>query len=91
MEDELGALKLKWKLKKYDFTAEQLLDMLNPIAEVDSLALSEKKKGSAVVVFKTVVGAVSARLVVKFFKLTLLFVIVCCYFKKRFRSGIIKI
>lgn len=58
-QDELGALKLKWKRKKYDFTEQELLDILNPIAEVDSLALSEKKKGTAVVIFKTVVDAVS--------------------------------
>jgi hypothetical protein len=33
--------------------------MLNSIAEVDSLALSGKKKGSASVLFKSVVDAVS--------------------------------
>jgi DnaJ family protein C protein 17 len=58
-QDELGALKLKWKRKKHDFTEQELLDILNPIAEVDSLALSERKKGTAVVMFKTVVDAVS--------------------------------
>ncbi|CEP15364.1 hypothetical protein [Parasitella parasitica] len=56
-ETELGALKIKWKRKKYDFSEQDLLDMLNPIAEVDSLALSGKKKGSASVLFKSVVDA----------------------------------
>lgn len=58
-ETELGALKIKWKRKKYDFSEQDLLDMLNSIAEVDSLALSGKKKGSASVLFKSVVDAVS--------------------------------
>ncbi|KAI8639937.1 hypothetical protein BD408DRAFT_420581 [Parasitella parasitica] len=56
-ETELGALKIKWKRKKYDFSEQELLDMLNSIAEVDSLALSGKKKGSASVLFKSVVDA----------------------------------
>ena len=58
-ETELGALKIKWKYKKYSFSEQDLLDILNPIAEVDSLALSSKKKGSASVLFKSVVDAVS--------------------------------
>ncbi|KAF1796511.1 hypothetical protein V8B55DRAFT_1469639 [Mucor lusitanicus] len=56
-ETELGALKIKWKYKKYNFSEQDLLDILNPIAEVDSLALSSKKKGSASVLFKSVVDA----------------------------------
>jgi len=60
-ETELGALKIKWKYKKYSFSEQDLLDILNPIAEVDSLALSSKKKGSASVLFKSVVDAVSRR------------------------------
>ncbi|KAI7901285.1 uncharacterized protein BX663DRAFT_532027 [Cokeromyces recurvatus] len=58
-ENELGAVKFKWKRKKYDFSEQDLYDLLNSIAEVDSLALSEKKKGSAIVIFKTVVDAYS--------------------------------
>ncbi|KAI9474159.1 MAG: hypothetical protein EXX96DRAFT_580790 [Benjaminiella poitrasii] len=56
-ENELDAVKFKWKRKKYDFSEQDLFDLLNSIAEVDSLALSEKKKGSAIVIFKTVVDA----------------------------------
>ncbi|KAI8973363.1 hypothetical protein BDF20DRAFT_907003 [Mycotypha africana] len=56
-ENELGALKIKWKRKRYNFTEQDLRDIFNPIAEVDSLALSEKKKGSAILILKTVVDA----------------------------------
>lgn len=59
-ETELGALKIKWKYKKYNLSEQDLLDILNPVAEVDSLALSTKKKGSASVLFKSVVDAVSS-------------------------------
>ncbi|KAI7870717.1 hypothetical protein BDF14DRAFT_1768555 [Spinellus fusiger] len=51
------ALKIKWKRKKYTFTEEDLMALLDPIGHVDSIALSEKKKGSALVVLKTIVGA----------------------------------
>lgn len=37
------------------------MNILNPIGKVDTIALSEKKKGSALVVFKTVVDAVSKK------------------------------
>jgi DnaJ family protein C protein 17 len=50
---------MKWKRKRIDFTKEDLKDLLDPIGKVESLELSEKKKGSAIVVFKTVVDAVS--------------------------------
>lgn len=52
-------LKLKWKRKKHIFTESDLETILSPIGKVDSVALSEKKKGSALVVFKSVVDAVS--------------------------------
>lgn len=52
-------LKVKWKRKKHTFTESDLEAILSPIGKVDSIALSEKKKGSALVVFKTVVDAVS--------------------------------
>lgn len=59
-ETELDcALKIKWKRKRYDFTKEDLKELLDPIGKVESLELSEKKKGSAIIVFKTVVDAVS--------------------------------
>ncbi|CDH50264.1 subfamily member 17 [Lichtheimia corymbifera JMRC:FSU:9682] len=50
-------LKVKWKRKKHTFTESDLEAILSPIGKVDSIALSEKKKGSALVVFKTVVDA----------------------------------
>lgn len=53
------ALKIKWKRKKYDFSEQDLERILDPIGKVDTVALSQKKKGSALVVFKTVVDAVS--------------------------------
>lgn len=52
-------LKLKWKRKKYDFSENDLEQLLDPIGKVHSVALSQKKKGGAIVVFKTVVDAVS--------------------------------
>ncbi|CEG83667.1 hypothetical protein RMATCC62417_17549 [Rhizopus microsporus] len=51
------ALKIKWKRKKYDFSEQDLERILDPIGKVDTVALSQKKKGSALVVFKTVVDA----------------------------------
>ncbi|KAG1441344.1 hypothetical protein G6F56_011528 [Rhizopus delemar] len=51
------ALKFKWKRKKYNFSERDLENMLEPLAKVDTVALSQKKKGSALVVFKTVVDA----------------------------------
>lgn len=60
-ETELDCvLKLKWKRKKYDFSEKELKELLDPIGKVHSVALSQKKKGSAIVVFKTVVDAVSS-------------------------------
>ncbi|KAG2198013.1 hypothetical protein INT47_004980 [Mucor saturninus] len=57
-ESELDcALKVKWKRKKFDFSESDLEHILNPIGSVDSVALSQKKKGGAIVVFKTVVDA----------------------------------
>ena len=53
------ALKFKWKRKKYDFSEQDLQQMLSPLASIDTVALSQKKKGSALVVFNTVVDAVS--------------------------------
>ncbi|KAG2218214.1 hypothetical protein INT45_008683 [Circinella minor] len=51
------ALKIKWKRKKHTFTEEELEKLLNPIGKVDTIAIAEKKKGTALVVFKTVVDA----------------------------------
>jgi DnaJ family protein C protein 17 len=51
------ALKFKWKRKKYDFSEQDLQQMLSPLASIDTVALSQKKKGSALVVFNTVVDA----------------------------------
>ncbi|OAD70743.1 hypothetical protein PHYBLDRAFT_64177 [Phycomyces blakesleeanus NRRL 1555(-)] len=51
------ALKIKWKRKKHAFTEESIKELLNTIGKVDTIAFSEKKKGSALVVFKTVVDA----------------------------------
>lgn len=53
------ALKIKWKRKKYDFSESDLERILDPLGRVDSVALSQKKKGGAIVVFKTVVDAYS--------------------------------
>ncbi|GAA5809998.1 hypothetical protein MFLAVUS_003413 [Mucor flavus] len=59
-ETELDcALKIKWKRKKYDFSESDLERILDPLGRVDSVALSQKKKGGAIVVFKTVVDAYS--------------------------------
>lgn len=59
-ETELdSALKIKWKRKKYDFSESDLHQILDPIGKVDTVALSQKKKGSAIVAFKSVVDAVS--------------------------------
>jgi DnaJ family protein C protein 17 len=52
-------LKIKWKPKKYTFTEQSLKDVLDQIAAVDSIAFSQKKEGSAFVIFKSVVDAVS--------------------------------
>jgi DnaJ family protein C protein 17 len=52
-------LKIKWKPKKYNFTEQSLKDVLDQIAAVDSIAFSQKKEGSAFVIFKSVVDAVS--------------------------------
>ncbi|KAI9498472.1 hypothetical protein BDB00DRAFT_800414 [Zychaea mexicana] len=51
------ALKIKWKRKKHMFTEEDLQKILNPIGKVDTIAIAEKKKGTALAVFKTVVDA----------------------------------
>lgn len=51
------ALKIKWKRKKFDFSESELESILDPLGKVDSVALSQKKKGGAIVVFKTVVDA----------------------------------
>ncbi|KAI8147070.1 hypothetical protein BJV82DRAFT_597611 [Fennellomyces sp. T-0311] len=51
------ALKIKWKRKKHTFTEDDLEKLLNPIGKVDTIAIAEKKKGTALVVFKTVVDA----------------------------------
>ncbi|KAI9276357.1 hypothetical protein BY458DRAFT_505595 [Sporodiniella umbellata] len=51
------ALKFKWKRKKYDFSDQDIAAILEPLAKVDIVALSEKKKGSAVVLFETVLDA----------------------------------
>lgn len=57
-ETELDcALKIKWKRKKYDFSESDLQQILDPIGRVDTVALSQKKKGSAIVAFKSVVDA----------------------------------
>lgn len=57
-ETELDcALKVKWKRKKFEFSESDLQHILDPIGRVDSVALSQKKKGGAIVVFKTVVDA----------------------------------
>ncbi|KAI8370738.1 uncharacterized protein BYT42DRAFT_583544 [Radiomyces spectabilis] len=52
------ALMFKWKLKKHDFTEKDLETLLNTIGKVDSVAISRnKKRGKAMVIFKTVVDA----------------------------------
>lgn len=57
-ESELDcALKVKWKRKRFDFSESDLTRILDPIGSVDSVALTQKKKGGAIVVFKTVVDA----------------------------------
>ena len=58
------ALKIKWKRKKHTFTEEELEKILNPIGKVDTIAIAEKKKGTALVVFKTVVDAVSLDIII---------------------------
>jgi DnaJ family protein C protein 17 len=57
------ALKLKWKRKRYDFSETDLETLLDPIGKVDTVALSQKKKGSAIVAFKSVVDAVSLKII----------------------------
>ncbi|KAI9319441.1 hypothetical protein BX666DRAFT_1926158 [Dichotomocladium elegans] len=52
-------LKLKWIRKKYNFSEADLETIISPIGKVDSIAISgkEKKKASALIVFKSVVDA----------------------------------
>ncbi|KAF7722692.1 hypothetical protein EC973_002855 [Apophysomyces ossiformis] len=50
------SLKFKWKRKKHTFNADDLQALLNPLGQVDTVIMTEKK-GSALVVFTSVVGA----------------------------------
>ncbi|KAI8340926.1 hypothetical protein BC941DRAFT_347595 [Chlamydoabsidia padenii] len=51
------ALKFKWKKKKYPLTTDDLTRLLTPLGATDVAALTEKRKGHTVVIFKTVVDA----------------------------------
>ncbi|KAG0166467.1 DnaJ (Hsp40), sub C, member 17 [Apophysomyces sp. BC1034] len=50
------SLKLKWKRKKHALTPDDLQTLLNPIGKVDTVVMTEKK-GNALVVFTSIVGA----------------------------------
>ncbi|KAI8976866.1 hypothetical protein BDB01DRAFT_727096 [Pilobolus umbonatus] len=51
------ALKVTWKKKKYDFTVKELHSLFSPFGKIETIELSQKKKGRAFVIFKTVVDA----------------------------------
>ena len=52
------ALKFKWS-SKHRLTENELHELLSTVANVDTVAFSQKKKRSALAIFKTVVDAVS--------------------------------
>jgi len=51
-------LKLKWKSKKYNFTEQDLEAIFINYGEIEYLILS-KKKGNAIIQFKSLYSAVS--------------------------------
>ncbi|ORZ20747.1 hypothetical protein BCR42DRAFT_321903 [Absidia repens] len=57
------ALKFKWKKKKHPLTTDDLTRLLTPLGATDVAALTEKRKGHTMVIFNTVVDAVSVVLV----------------------------
>jgi len=50
-------LKLKWKSKKYTFSQEELEEIFSKYGKIEYLILS-KKKGNAVIQFKSLYSAV---------------------------------
>lgn len=60
------ALKFKWKKKKYPYTTEDLVALLQPLGAIDVAPLTEKRKGHTLVVFNSVVDAVSTKKINKY-------------------------
>ncbi|KAJ3054189.1 DnaJ (Hsp40), sub C, member 17 [Rhizophlyctis rosea] len=54
-------LKLKWKRKRRDYDAEEIETLFGRYGVVDRVLMSSKGKGSGLVVFKSLAGAVSER------------------------------
>lgn len=79
------ALKLKWRSehhgKKLKLTEDDLYALLSKVARVDTVALSEKKKRSALVVFKGVEDAVSEGLLSRPVSISRLLKLTCSFCK----------
>jgi hypothetical protein len=54
-----ATLRVRWKHKRHSFDSEQLEKIFGEFGELEHVLVSSKKKGSAIIAYKNILGAVS--------------------------------